>query len=231
MTTTGLPKNNQVKNTKLSKEEQEILVEQIINSQLEERGVKKESDEFVQQQPLLQRRLDFLSLMPKGGVVAEIGVYKGFFTNCILHLNQPDKLHLIDPWYLLDEKWDWPIVKGNSSTVDALIGILDYYRKEFVEGKLILNVGWDEEVLSQFEDGYFDWVYLDTTHQYEHTLKELEILKSKVNVDGVIAGDDLGYPTVEKAVKEFVKKEDYTIIYEGAIDSQWAIQKANPSGC
>lgn len=220
--------------TKLSREE---FIQKILNDQLEERGIKKESDEFLDQQPLIQRRIDFISLMPKGGLVAEIGVHKGFFTNCILHQNQPEKLHLIDPWFLIGKEWDWGEkynhLMGNKSTVDALIGILDYYRKELIEGKLMLHVGWSEEVLAQFEDDYFDWVYLDTSHEYEETLRELEILKSKVKATGVIAGDDLGFPKVEKAVKEFAKKEDYTIIYEGMTDEgitdgQWAMQKANP---
>lgn len=224
---------NQTQLSQLSREE---FIQKIINAQLEERGIKKESDEFVHQQPLIQRRIDFLSIMPKGGCVAEIGVHKGFFTNCILHQNKPDKLHLIDPWYLIGKEWDWGEEVNqilNQSTVDALIGILDYYRKELIEGKLILHVGWSEEVLAQFEDSYFDWVYVDTSHEYEDTFRELEILKSKVKATGVIAGDDLGFPTVEKAVKEFAKKEDYTIIYEGITDEsitdgQWAIQKANP---
>ncbi|MDY6804930.1 MAG: class I SAM-dependent methyltransferase [Cyanobacteriota bacterium] len=213
--------NNQI-SLRLSKEE---FSHQFINSQLQQRGIQKQSDEFVEQQQLIEKRLDFLSMMPQGGVVAEIGVHKGFFTNCILQQNQPDKLHLIDPWFLMGKEWKWG--KGNLSTVDALMGILDYYRKELVDRKLILHLGWSEEVLAEFEDGYFDWVYLDSSHEYEDTLKELNILKLKVKANGIIAGDDFDFVTLEKAVKEFMEKEDYIFIYKNMTDGQWAIQKRN----
>lgn len=211
--------NNQIF-SKLSKEE---FSDRFINSQLQERGIQKQSDEFVEQQQLIEKRLDFLRMMPQGGVVAEIGVHKGFFTNCILQQNQPDKLHLIDPWFLMGKEWKWG--KGNRSTVDALMGILDYYRKELIERKLILNVGFSEEVLAEFEDGYFDWVYLDSSHEYEDTLKELNILKLKVKANGIIAGDDFDFVTFNKALKEFMEKENYRIVYKNVKDNQWAIQK------
>lgn len=39
-----------------------------------------------------------LAKMPKNSVCAEIGVYKGEFSQQILSLVKPKKLHLIDPW-------------------------------------------------------------------------------------------------------------------------------------
>ncbi len=36
--------------------------------------------------------------MPKGGVVAEIGVWQGRFSERILAITKPAALHLIDPW-------------------------------------------------------------------------------------------------------------------------------------
>jgi hypothetical protein len=84
-------------------------------------------------------------------------------------------------------------------------------------------------VLPQFPDRYFDWVYIDTLHFYEHTRDELALLKTKVKVDGVIAGDDwLPDPShrhhgVCRAVTEFVQAEPYELIYADEQDLQWAI--------
>ena len=39
-----------------------------------------------------------LRQMPKGSACAEIGVFKGEFSQQILDQTQPRKLHLIDPW-------------------------------------------------------------------------------------------------------------------------------------
>ena len=43
-------------------------------------------------------RETLLGLLPKHGVVAELGVNKGDFSATILSENQPARLHLIDPW-------------------------------------------------------------------------------------------------------------------------------------
>lgn len=159
-------------------------------------------------------RSSFLNqIIPKGGVGAELGVEKGVFTRCLLDVTEPEKLHLIDPWYLLGREWHWG--SGNRSTVDALIGILGAFKNDLVEGRIVLNIGYDLEILSTFPEQYLDWVYIDTTHQYEHTQKELELLKSKIKENGIIAGDDWQinpdhpHHGVCRAVNEFVKREPY----------------------
>ena len=43
-------------------------------------------------------RLRLLDRMPRGGVCAEIGVWKGDFSDRILRYANPKSLHLIDPW-------------------------------------------------------------------------------------------------------------------------------------
>ena len=143
---------------------------------------------------LLARRRDPLrakfleQMIPKGGVGAELGVYKGHFTRFILDVAAPERLHLIDPWYLLGERWEWAY--GNRSTIEALVGILRTYAAELTCGRAILHIGDDLEVLLTFPDRYFDWVYLDTSHSYGHSVKELELLGVKVKAGGVITGDD-----------------------------------------
>ena len=175
------------------------------------------------------RRAKFLEQMiPKGGVGAELGVYKGHFTRFILDVVAPERLHLIDPWYLLGERWRW--ADGNQSTIEALVAILRTYAAELTCGTVILHVGDDLEVLLTFPDSYFDWVYLDTTHSYGHSVKELELLGVKVKAGGVIAGDDWQtdpahiHHGVCSAVREFIAREPYDLIYANETDKQWAIR-------
>ena len=47
-------------------------------------------------------RVDLLQFLPKGGVVAEIGVAEGGFSKKILNATSPQTLHLIDPWEFQD---------------------------------------------------------------------------------------------------------------------------------
>lgn len=46
------------------------------------------------------------------------------------------------------------------------------------------------EAASAFEDGYFDWIYLDADHSYEAIRDDLEAWLPKVKAKGFIAGDD-----------------------------------------
>jgi hypothetical protein len=174
-------------------------------------------------------------LVPSNSVGAEIGVHKGRFIRAILDMIKPKKLHLIDPWYLFGKEWQW--AQGNRSTMEALIGILRACEEELVNGSIVLHIGYDVDILPMFHDQYFDWVYLDTSHQYEQTKRELELLKLKVKADGVIAGDDWHidpnymHHGVCQAVREFVEKEPYEIIYANDKDKQWAIRRIRSQSC
>lgn len=168
-------------------------------------------------------------LVKRHGIGAEIGVHKGHFTQTILQLTEPSQLHLIDPWYLFGQEWPW--AKGNRSTTTALIGILQAFEAELVERRVILHIGHDLDILPGFPNDYFDWVYLDTSHQYEQTRRELAMLKLKVKGDGMITGDDWYtdpshlHHGVCRAVCEFVAQEPYEVIYANEQDKQWAIRK------
>ena len=43
-------------------------------------------------------RLELIKIMPKNGIVAELGVDRGNFSEIILKNNKPRELHLIDIW-------------------------------------------------------------------------------------------------------------------------------------
>ena len=58
------------------------------------------------------------SLIPSGGVGAQLGVHKGHLTPGLIEWLEPDTLYVVDPWYLLGPKWEW--AAGDKSTVNAL---------------------------------------------------------------------------------------------------------------
>ena len=105
-------------------------------------------------------------------------------------------------------------------------------KKELEQGHVLVHAGDDLQVLTSFPDNYFDWVYIDTSHAYEHTKLELQILKKKVKSNGVIAGDDWQpkpdhrHHGVYKAVNEFMASDKYELIYSNTDDLQWAIKKS-----
>ena len=162
-------------------------------------------------------------------VAAELGVLKGDFSEQILQSLKPTRLHLVDPWYLQGLEWSWE--KGDRSTIHALTGILKDFDKELTSGQVVLDIGYDQDVLAALPDAYLDWAYLDTTHEYAQTRTELQLLQRKVKASGVIAGDDWrpdpAHPHhgVYKAVQELVAEGGYEILYADSGNLQWAIHR------
>ncbi len=169
-----------------------------------------------------KNREDILRILPKDSIGAEIGVFKGEFSEKILNIVKPKKLHLIDTWWKGEENWDW--ATEDKSTLNAYNKILLQFKEYIKEGRVIPCVGDDLKTLSSYSDSYFDWVYLDTTHTYEQTSKELKLLIKKVKDKGLITGHDYNHPGVSKAVNEIVIEKLYKLIY---LDnhSQWIIKR------
>jgi hypothetical protein len=164
-------------------------------------------------------------------VAAELGVLKGDFSRLIVHELQPQRLHLVDPWYLVGTEWDWE--HGDRSTVHALNGVLQAFERELANGQVVLDIAFDQDFLPTLPDAYFDWIYLDTTHAYDQTKLELQLLQRKVKPSGVIAGDDWqpdpAHPHhgVYKAVQEVVAEGKYQILYADTQNLQWAIARTD----
>jgi len=158
---------------------------------------------------VLKDRETLLENLPKGGIVCELGVNKGDFSEKILKINKPSKLHLVDIWK--SARYNNKIKK-----------IVEEKFKNEINDKVIeLNNGYSTEVLKTFKDNYFDWVYIDTSHNYEDTIKELNLSKNKVKRNGIITGHDyitrssslgIKYGVVE-AVNEFCVKDNWKLIF------------------
>jgi hypothetical protein len=166
---------------------------------------------------LKRKRARFLAEhIPQGGIGAEIGVQRGLFAHVIMHTLRPETLHLIDPWYLAGKEWPWAL--GNRSTMKALTNLMRSFEDELVKGEVVLHIGYDFDVLPALPDHYFDWIYLDSSHTYEDTARELQILKRKVKSSGIISGDNWepdplhAFHGVYAAVEEFVALEGYVYV-------------------
>ena len=89
------------------------------------------------------------------------------------------------------------------------------------DGSVEINLGLSTAVVTDFPNGYFDWIYIDTDHGYTVTHEELEAYREKIKPGGIIAGHDyiignwdgvVRYGVIE-AVHEFCVKYDWEIIY------------------
>lgn len=159
---------------------------------------------------------DFLlQLFPKLSVGAEIGVNEGDFSERILEIVRPKRLHLIDPWEFKNDDlyrntpYGSEKIQNQKMMDEKYENVKKRFKTLINKNQVIINRGFSEASHNLFEDDYFDWVYIDGNHLYDFVKKDLEFYFSKVKLGGFIAGDDYyegGWCDggVKKAVDEFV---------------------------
>jgi predicted O-methyltransferase YrrM len=178
-------------------------------NELEEIQAQEIENDYIANTRILKNRDELLKLLPKNGIVAEIGVDEGEYSKMILDICEPKKLHLIDLW------------GGVHYNQSKRVIVEKKFSSEIESGLVEINMGYSVEVVDSFEDEYFDWIYIDTDHTYTTTLQELKLYSLKIKPGGIMAGHDftLGdwvslrkYGVVE-AVYEFCNTNNWEIIY------------------
>ncbi len=160
-----------------------------------------------------------LQRMPQEAVCAEIGVYDGDFSAKILETTRPRELHLIDPWqYETDSvyqrsRFGGRAPRGQEKMDRVYRGVLDRFRQELTTGTVHVHRRSSIGASEEFENGFFDWIYIDGNHLYEFVKHDLESFYPKVKAGGYITGDDYAMTGwwdagVKKAVDEFVDTTD-----------------------
>ena len=173
--------------------------------------------------------------MPPNSVGAELGVFTGLFSSLIARQQKFAQVTFVDPWWEAHGEFypnSGPYTDfGRVKTRDAF----DTAKARISRAKLanrFVEVGFSYDWLESQPDETLDWVYLDTTHKYEGTQRELNLLNRKIKQDGLIIGDDW-YPDrshrqhgVYVAVNEFIKLSDFEMMFCGPY-FQWIVRR-NP---
>jgi hypothetical protein len=110
------------------------------------------------------------ALAPRRGIGAEVGVWKGKFSDLLLKHIEPISLHLID-LEIRDE------VKQRLSV-------------ELGGPILKVHQGDSSTVLSAFPDEYFDWIYIDGDHSLSGVSRDAEVSIRKLKGDGILFFND-----------------------------------------
>lgn len=175
---------------------------------------------------ILPSREDLISILPEQGVVAEVGVDMGDFSRKILDNARPRILHLVDLW------------PSSLIRKDRFSAVADRFASEIRDQTVILHRGDSEATMAAFPDHMFDWIYLDTTHVYDKTVRELAICAKKVKPGGWLCGHDYTVGSwiegvrfgVVDAVNQFCNDHDWDLVYltnERHRYISYALQKKN----
>lgn len=159
-------------------------------------------------------RIEMLHHLPKGGVVAEIGVHTGKFAEQILNIVKPTTFYLVDLWP------DCDIMNGlETITGPEALKLVNKNFKSEIDKDIVKIVHCDSrELHTHVAQHTFDWIYLDTFHRYPTTLYELYSIAPLLKPNGLILGHDYnmvteqGFCSVKRSVDEFMINSDYRLV-------------------
>jgi hypothetical protein len=175
-----------------------------------------------------------VGFIPSTSVGAELGVFTGLFSSILARERKISRITFVDPWWKAFGEYfpDWGAYTdyGRLSTRKAF----DVAKKRISRAALpnrAIEVASSYDWLDRQPDRSLDWVYLDSTHSYEGTKRELELLDLKVKSTGMILGDDWQidrnhyHHGVCLAVNEFLKNSDFELVLCGR-HNQWILRRS-----
>jgi len=116
-------------------------------------------------------------------VFAELGVNMSKMSKRVLQSRVGAQLReywAIDPWVPFKDT-NWPKAEGKYRHACQLM--------RWYPNLHVVRLD-DLTAVKLFPDGYFDCVFIDTSHQYEHTKAELEAWEPKIRPGGILSGHD-----------------------------------------
>lgn len=161
---------------------------------------------------MIQSRDNIDLILKQNSIGCELGVFEGEFSEILLNSKKFSKLYLVDLFSGTIESGD---KTGNNIKYKNGNDLLNTVTAKFSNHESIEIAKSDSiSFLKSFKDNYFDFIYIDTSHQYEHTKNELEISLKKIKSQGVIAGHDYNkyrFNGVVRAVDEFSKENNFKL--------------------
>lgn len=155
-------------------------------------------------------------------IAAELGVAYGDFSQKILDELQPEKFYGIDYF-----NKDNPYISfwGRHDFEETGMTHEEFYRSRFKEeiaaGKMDVRSGFSWDCLNQFDDDYFDYIYIDAGHDYESVKKDIEVCLKKTKSGGFLQFNDytvfdpfgMGFYGIVPAVNELLNHTKSEVCY------------------
>jgi hypothetical protein len=168
---------------------------------------------------LVGTREDLISDMSflKGGVIAEIGVADGFFSDFLLSELQPRKFVAFDIFTMHEFSTSF----AGRTNVFSNMTQLEHYRRKFADRgpQVVIEVGKSQQNLAKYPDKSFDLIYIDGDHSYAGVNADANLAKAKITDKGVVVFNDYiiydyifgEFYGVVRAVNELLTNEDWRV--------------------
>jgi len=139
----------------------------------------------------INNRNEFVKLIDAccpDGIGIEIGVERASFSKILL-ASKLSKLYLVDAWRQFNKQESAGMIdisqgQQDSNYAQVLKDMTVYGKRvEVIKGKSV-------DVVNNFKDCYFDFVYIDANHDYIHAKEDINIWYNKVKMGGIYAGHD-----------------------------------------
>lgn len=147
-------------------------------------------------------------LLPANSVGCEVGVFEGEYADILWKSGKFSKLYLVDRFFGRTANFGKEI--DDAASLEPLL--VEKFKKE--NGIDVVKSDSVDFLLNQPKNS-LDFVYIDTLHTYEQTIRELNAAHDCVKNNGYICGHDYcgWFQGVIDAVQEFVGKHklNYTI--------------------
>mgnify|MGYP000856790493 CR=1 FL=1 len=169
---------------------------------------------------ILPDRTKILPLLPKGGIIAEVGVMAGDFSRVIIDVCRPRLFYGIDLFQIHEMKEVW-----GRPTSEMFAGKThqEFYEARFsseIEQNTMNILSGDSRImLESIPDASLDVVYLDADHTYPSVAAELEICSRKIRpvtgliiLNDYIMGDGGGPYGVIQATHDFMLSHGWEMV-------------------
>lgn len=170
---------------------------------------------------LFSNRKEMIASMisAKQGIIAEVGVANGEFSQFILESLEPVQFVAFDTFGMHNYPSCWGIP---TEVMFKGMTHIDYYKDRFSKygDRVIAKQGLSQETVAQYPEDYFDLMYIDAGHSYSEVFSDAQLAQSKTKKNGIIvfndyimfdhlSGEEYG---VVQAVNELIIKYDYKVI-------------------
>lgn len=156
-----------------------------------------------------------VATLPENSIIVELGVWMGRSICSLSDLIKAKNLqvHLVDTFMGSDGEVAHEEVVKQVSIEDILKSNL---LKFGIDSHSTIHKGTTKDIASNFDNAYFDFIFVDADHTFEGALSDIELWYPKLKYSGTMAGHDWLWG-VNEPVTKYAKEHDLKINALGSI--------------